>query len=342
MLCYRWYAGISVVRGYRCEQCLPTDCVVLLLGVLFGICGERPGYDAPCCNKGIGANFLMAGVGFSFIFSWLLMLLVVIFFIVGGPAFTELCRYFDGHDPSELKFITEPLSQGFNLSETLYRNPSVKFDLVQVLEDCKANKAVYKALKLENVFNLSSLINLKDLDAKIDEIAAQNFTLPAVSLISDDLKKRIDDFGKSGLDSIDFSSFDSQLNKTGKKLTGTNLTEAAEALEAAAKTVSSDAALQRVLRANAQALKQLDTDYVQNMTSNVNNLKRALESLKTNTNIGNLTVDLVANLNASQTTFNSRRNDLVKEVVVNLTKSLKSTTGSAVTGLIDTVETQCW
>ncbi|XP_067672731.1 prominin-1-like isoform X2 [Haliotis asinina] len=325
---YVWYAGIGVSSVYL----LIVLCYYL--GVLFGICGERPGYDAPCCNKGIGANFLMAGVGFSFIFSWLLMLLVIVFFIIGGPTFTELCRYFDAHNPSELKFITDPLSQQFNLSGTLYGNPSVKFDLVQVLDDCKQNKAVYQALKLENVFNLSSLINLNEVDATIDKIAAQNFTLPAVSLISDDLKTSIDDFGRSGLDTIDFTSFDTQ---TSKKLTATNLTEAAGQLRTAADTTTNQT-LKAVLIANAQALEQLDTDYVRNMTSNVNKLKMALDSLKTHRNIQDLTVDLVANLNASQSTFNSRRNGLVKEVITNLTSTLKSTTRSTVDGLIDTVE----
>ncbi|XP_046372572.2 prominin-1-like isoform X3 [Haliotis rufescens] len=328
---YVWYAGIGVSSVYL----LIVLCYYL--GVLFGMCGERPGYDAPCCNKGIGANFLMAGVGFSFIFSWLLMLLVTLFFIVGGPTFTEFCRYFDAHDPSQIRFIMDPLSQQFNLSQTLYKDPSVKFDLVKVLDDCKQNKAVYKALKLEHVFNLSSLINLKDVDARIDEIAAQNFTLPEISLISPELRNRIDDFGQSGLDRIDFASFDNQLNKTNKKLTSTNLTEAAGQLESAANTAT-DQTLQGVLRANAQALKELHTTYVHNMTANVNNLKRALNSLKTHRNIANLTLDLVANLNASQVTFNTRRNGLVKEVIVNLTASLKSTTRSTVDDLINTVE----
>ena len=51
---HRWYGGLGV------------SCVLLLVvllyyvGVLFGLCGERPGLGAQCCNTGTGANFLMA------------------------------------------------------------------------------------------------------------------------------------------------------------------------------------------------------------------------------------------------------------------------------------------
>jgi hypothetical protein len=41
-------------------------------------------------------------VGFTFIFAWLLMIVVLVLFVTGGPVFTELCRYFDDHQPQEL------------------------------------------------------------------------------------------------------------------------------------------------------------------------------------------------------------------------------------------------
>ena len=87
IIIFSMYGGI----GLSCVLLL----VVLLnyLGLMFGACGERAYEDAGACNKGVGANFLMAGVGFTFIFSWLLMLLTTILFIVGGPTETEICRH---------------------------------------------------------------------------------------------------------------------------------------------------------------------------------------------------------------------------------------------------------
>ena len=53
---FSYYAGIGIL-------CVLVFIVGLYyVGVLYGLCGERPGHGAPCCNTGTGANFLMAWV----------------------------------------------------------------------------------------------------------------------------------------------------------------------------------------------------------------------------------------------------------------------------------------
>ena len=49
---FRWYGCIGVAS---------TVMLVVFfyyMGVLFGLCGERPGSRAACCNRGTGANLL--------------------------------------------------------------------------------------------------------------------------------------------------------------------------------------------------------------------------------------------------------------------------------------------
>ena len=38
--------------------------VLYYVGMMFGSCGGRPGHGVQCCNKGIGANFLLGYVCF--------------------------------------------------------------------------------------------------------------------------------------------------------------------------------------------------------------------------------------------------------------------------------------
>ncbi|KAL2302888.1 hypothetical protein Nmel_010341 [Mimus melanotis] len=78
--------------GLRLIVCTLLCCLVLLVvlcnicGLLLGPLGLKEGVlpTQRSCLSDAGGNFFMAGVGFSFIFSWLLMLLVMIIFVLGG------------------------------------------------------------------------------------------------------------------------------------------------------------------------------------------------------------------------------------------------------------------
>ncbi|XP_067940144.1 prominin-1-like isoform X3 [Watersipora subatra] len=90
---YMWYA------------CLTLGSIVALVslfymcGLMFG-CGERPGPDANFCNKGCGAKFILAAVGFSFIFYAFLMILTTVLFFVGSLTSSQVC--WSIQDPSAL------------------------------------------------------------------------------------------------------------------------------------------------------------------------------------------------------------------------------------------------
>ncbi|MGH0142445.1 UNVERIFIED_CONTAM: hypothetical protein FKN15_021215 [Acipenser sinensis] len=97
-----YYPVIDKYDFYRWMGCIVVCCMVALiltfnfLGLLCGTCG----YDkhASPTTRGFisntGGNLLMAGVGFSFLFSWVLMLIVMIAFVVGGNVEKLVCEPF--------------------------------------------------------------------------------------------------------------------------------------------------------------------------------------------------------------------------------------------------------
>ena len=67
MYCY-FSPGTHVLLFFSWYTCIGMGCAVLLsvtfyyLGVLFGLCGERPSDRANCCNRGTGASLLCTWV----------------------------------------------------------------------------------------------------------------------------------------------------------------------------------------------------------------------------------------------------------------------------------------
>lgn len=90
---YVLYGGVALL-------CIPILIfLILYLGLCFGTCGDRPYEEAGLCNRGVGANFLLAGVGFMFLFSTILMASCIVPFLFGGTLQTEVCRYLTGRYP---------------------------------------------------------------------------------------------------------------------------------------------------------------------------------------------------------------------------------------------------
>ncbi|KTF87170.1 hypothetical protein cypCar_00026116, partial [Cyprinus carpio] len=95
-----YYPQIDQLDFYRWIGCVVICCMVVLvlafnfLGLLCGSCG----YDKNAtpttrgCLSNTGGNLLMASVGFSFIFSWVLMGVVVTSFVVGGNIEKLVCE----------------------------------------------------------------------------------------------------------------------------------------------------------------------------------------------------------------------------------------------------------
>ncbi|RUS82080.1 hypothetical protein EGW08_010157, partial [Elysia chlorotica] len=315
---YVYYAGIGIL------------CVMLLIivlyyvGVLYGLCGERPGHGAPCCNTGTGANFLMAGVAFTFMFTWLLMVVCTILFLVGGPAYTEVCRYFDGHDPRKFQVFDDALTKGLDISN-FYDNAPPDLSLVKTLQDCQRNDAIFSALNLDYIVNLDEILDLKGLEEKIEELKTTNVDIPKVDILNPELEKDIQSLADSGLENIPFDSYFTQLNT---ELTGTKLSKVADILDELAETKTG--VDKTTLQNSAKRLRALEISHVQPISTKMVNLNNTIKELQKNSNIKDPLNQLIQDMNSSQTKFNSEKDELVKRELSLLADSINKETNSSV------------
>uniref|UniRef100_A0A8C8A2M2 Prominin 1 b n=1 Tax=Oryzias sinensis TaxID=183150 RepID=A0A8C8A2M2_9TELE len=181
-----FYPQIDQMDFYRWIACVAVLCTIVLilafniLGLLCGSCG----YDKQAtpttrgCLSNTGGNLLMAGVGFSFIFSWALMAIVTTLFAVSGN--TE-------------KLICEPLAN-------------------RQIFKCKINRGVY--LYLETMFNINSFLNRtvynKDLAKLFESVKVD---LKDITLLEQAGRDNLMNFANSGIGQIDYAAFLSEVNK---------------------------------------------------------------------------------------------------------------------------------
>nr|XP_028599916.1 prominin-1 isoform X9 [Podarcis muralis] len=254
---------------YRWLGCLILCCMVILilvfyyLGLLCGTCG----YDKDAtpttrgCISNTGGNFLMAGVGFSFLFSWVLMLIVVVTFITGGNMEKLVCEPFE--DRSLFKVLDTPylLNQQlkYYLSGIILKNPNIDLTFEKVYSDCKENKGLYTTLRLENLFNIHELLNVsmyaEDVSLKIKHI---NINLSNIVLLDERGKENLMNFSSSGINEINFAAYLSEINKS---VTKVDLLSFANDLEARADQLPKGA-LENALKGHANSIRVIHNQQV--------------------------------------------------------------------------------
>uniref|UniRef100_A0A8C4RDJ4 Prominin-2-like n=2 Tax=Erpetoichthys calabaricus TaxID=27687 RepID=A0A8C4RDJ4_ERPCA len=294
--------GTDVVRYdyYRWNVAIVLCCMILLimvfniLGLLFGLCGlgcRNDPYEKNC-SATTGANFLMAGVGFSFIFSWLLILLVFVTFLVGANVETLFCK--NWKNGQLFKFIDNPgnLPQSVNLSITL----NISFQLSDIANNC-SNGSLYSALHLDQKFNLSDALSIgkytADLQNKTNNL---NVNVSDVTLLQDAGIQNLKDFKSSGVDNIKYTLFNLVL---AQPVVVTNIPAFLITLNQTIQ-VQTDTGVQASLKTQLTNLQNLQNttvrqqmDDVSVVQSNVNSLVNSTQGFQSN--IGG-TLDSIASL----------------------------------------------
>uniref|UniRef100_A0A8C5S6T7 Prominin 1 n=1 Tax=Laticauda laticaudata TaxID=8630 RepID=A0A8C5S6T7_LATLA len=152
---------------YRWLGCLILCCMVILilvffyLGLLCGTCG----YDKNAtpttrgCVSNTGGNFLMAGVTFSFLFSWLLMLTVVVTFITGGNMEKLICESFD--DKTLFQILDTPYLLNHKwkhyLSGIILKNPDIDLTFEKVYRLGHIGRRMQNVCKKDTVDGQNSI-----------------------------------------------------------------------------------------------------------------------------------------------------------------------------------------
>ncbi|XP_051896421.1 LOW QUALITY PROTEIN: prominin-1-A-like [Pristis pectinata] len=206
---YRWLGGIALCCS-----------VVLILtfnylGLLCGSCGfdKHASPTTRGCVSNTGGTLLLAGVGVSFIFSWLLMLVVVVTFFTGGNVERLACQSFK--DNSLFKLLDTPYllnSQWKNfLSGLLFSEHNVNLTFQSVYSKCRRNEGVYSAFQLQNVFNVDDL-NFNAIFFSITANLTDKFTnvdvkLSSIMILDEQAKNGLRDFTDTGIEQINFAAY---------------------------------------------------------------------------------------------------------------------------------------
>nr|XP_021141814.1 prominin-1 isoform X7 [Columba livia] len=254
---------------YRWLGCLILCCMLVLilvfyyLGLLCGTCGydKHASPTTRGCISNTGGNFLMAGVGFSFLFSWVLMIVVVLTFVTGGNVEKLVCEPFE--DKTLFKILDTPylLNQHWKnyLSGILFKNPDINLTFEKVYSDCKENKGIYTSLQLEHLFNINEFLNIsmytEDVALKIEHI---QINLSKIILLDEIGKENLLNFSSSGIEGINFAAYLAEINKS---VTKVDLLSFANDLEARADQLPKGA-LENALKGHANSIRMIHNQQV--------------------------------------------------------------------------------
>ncbi|XP_057282610.1 prominin-1 isoform X7 [Pezoporus wallicus] len=298
---------------YRWLGCLILCCMVVLilifycLGLLCGTCGydKHASPTTRGCISNTGGNFLMAGVGFSFLFSWVLMTVVVLTFVTGGNVEKLVCEPFE--DKTLFKVLDTPylLNQHWKnyLSGILFKNPNINLTFENVYSDCKENKGIYTSLHLEHLFNINEFLNIsmytEDVALKIEHI---QINLSKIILLDEIGKENLLNFSSSGIEGINFAAYLAEINKS---VTKVDLLSFANDLEARADQLPKGA-LENALKGHANNIRMIHNQQVIPLEQAMSTLNQSIRLLKrTSSELMVKVKNVISAVNAAQLLINN-------------------------------------
>ncbi|NXS98677.1 PRM1A protein, partial [Jacana jacana] len=213
-----------------------------------------------------GGNFFMAGVGFSFIFSWLLMLLVMITFVLGGNIFMLICESWRSQQLFQL-LDTPGLIPGFNLSELLGQEAGTT-NFSEMYRQCQRNAALWQMLHLDQSVSLDELFNISQHTGEISTAFEKfNITLSPISLLSQKQRDLLLNASRDGQP----PNFTLTLEQLDQNMTKGSLLDLATELEQLAD--KADVKVKEKLKADAQSLREVDKEMQKSFSGLLQSLK---------------------------------------------------------------------
>uniref|UniRef100_A0A671YSS2 Prominin 1 b n=1 Tax=Sparus aurata TaxID=8175 RepID=A0A671YSS2_SPAAU len=259
-----FYPQIDQMDFYRWIGCVAVLCMVVLvlafnvLGLLCGTCG----YDKQAtpttrgCLSNTGGNLLMAGVGFSFIFVWILMGIVTTLFVVGGNVEKLVCEPLANRQLYKIidtPYLVHPAKKNF-LPGMLFQNPNIDLTLGSMYRDCYENNGLYHALQLETMFNINSFLNRTVVSISF----LVQVDLQDITLLEQAGRDNLINFANSGVGQIDYEAYLTEVNKG---VTVMDLLSFSTDLEAQADQLPRGA-LENALKGHASSIRQIHREHV--------------------------------------------------------------------------------
>ncbi|XP_043113386.1 prominin-1-A isoform X3 [Puntigrus tetrazona] len=263
------YPQVDQMDFYRWICCITLCCMVVLilafnfLGLLCGILGfDR--HATPTtrgCVSNTGGNLLMAGVGFSFLFSWVLMGVITALFLAGGNLEKLVCEPFQTRQLFKVIDTPNLVNSAWRnfIPGYLYNDPEMDLTAYSLYSNCKDNRGIYSALHLDKIFNISAFFNTsvysKDVSRKFEGMKVD---LRGIILLESEGKQNLISFTETGINEIDFAAY---LEEVNKGVTRIDLADFASQLDAQADQLSKGT-LQTSLKGHANTIRQIHVQQV--------------------------------------------------------------------------------
>ncbi|CAL8330460.1 unnamed protein product [Merluccius merluccius] len=316
-----YYAQVDQIDFYRWIGCVVALCMVILivafnlLGLLCGSCGfdKQATPTSRGCLSNTGGNLLMAGVGFSFIFAWVLMGVVSILFVVGGNVEKLICEPLANRQLFQIidtPYMVHPVKKNF-LPGLLFQNPNIDLTVGSMYRECFENNGLYHALQLETMFNINSFLNQtvynKDLANVFESVHIQ---LQDISLLEQEGRDALMSFANSGVGEIDYTAYLAEVNK---QVTLVDLLSFANDLEAQADQLPRGA-LENALKGHASSIRQINKNEVVPLEQAMNSLSQSVRLLqKTASDLPVKVTNVLSAIDAAEYIITNNASHVIKQ-----------------------------
>uniref|UniRef100_A0AAY4A318 Prominin 1 b n=1 Tax=Denticeps clupeoides TaxID=299321 RepID=A0AAY4A318_9TELE len=301
--------------------CVVVCCMVVLilafnfLGLLCGICGYDK-HASPTnrgCLSNTGGNLLMAGVGFSFIFSWVLMGVVLATFVAGGNIEKLVCEPLANRELFKIidtPYIVHPTKKNF-LPGMLFQDPNLDLTIGSMYRDCHENSGLYSALQLETKFNFNKFINTTVYNPSLAKMFdSVKVDLQNIVLLEQEGRDSLLNFANTGLGDIDYQAYMTEVNKG---VTMTDLLSFANELEAQADQLPRGA-LANALKGHASSIRQIHKDQVLPMEQAMSTLSSSIRLLqRTSTELPTKVTNVLSAIDATEYLIANNASHVIKQ-----------------------------
>lgn len=293
---YRWLSSLIIC----CFLTLVTT--FYSLGVLCGIFG----YDRNAsptrrgCISNTGGIFLMTGVGVSFLFCWLLMIIVVLTFVIGGNVEKLVCEPYQNRKLFKVLDTPYLLNENWKyyLSGMIFNKPDINLTFEQVYSDCKENRGMYTTLKLENQYNISEHLDIQGYTGNINSYFDNlHVEIDDIVLLDDAGRRSLTDFVSSGVDGINYDAYFAEITKTPTKV---NLLLFADDLQGKANKLTKGNLRSSLIR-NEQRLRKIYHDQVIPLELLMKGVYQSIQELQNkSTGLGATVSSIISSLDSAQ------------------------------------------
>lgn len=308
---YRWV--VSIVLCCIILLIIALNALGLGLGTA-GIATREDAYGSNACSES-GANFLMASVGFSFIFSPLLILLVFVTFYVGGNARTSGCKPWESGEIYQV--VDELAGQNlvFDLSNVF--NSSVSYS--SLYRHCEEGKSLMLLLPDRQIADLEKYLDVNTYSGDIIRNVNQlNVDLSSLVLLDSASRRDLMTF-ESNI--VEAASYTSPIGTENVQNLADNLIGLATGLAALAQNQGS-LSIRTALNRQAEGLRQIRQTDLERLRQNLAQLNGTLQDLAAFAPIVQSRIrNTIQNIDVAQAEIISTTRNIIKNVSECLTTS---------------------